>query len=815
MPDLARVAWLIASNDEKIASIRYRALYPNAGLKELGYKTKTFWKTRQLYSKLSDFDAIIIVKRLDPELLDLISLAKETGKKVYLDLCDNIISRDYRNSLHSRNRMVFRAISPLLDGIVVTGSVLADQICKEGPYPSEKTFIVEDCAETQELMRDTANRLHGAIDPAQITNRSSGAPNRTSPRSLIRAIASQLGRFDAQGNLQEPPQPIDPNPSLLGQQLRRVTARLYRTVRFPRRSLQVIKDVRREHAVAELDQSSEDQTSHKPKRLKRKNIVLWFGNHGGPHSDFGMLSLLKMATALRAAHARTPFTLVVVSNNIAKYKAVIAKLGLRTQYVEWSQNALQEYLDTAKVCIIPTGDDSFSQAKSANRHVLALANGVPVVAGPLASTKPLERCITTKNWAKAISTYLTDDEIRTRHLNEASEIIQEHYTFRTVAQAWHEILINQRPHHKMRRRAKRDQKSSLLVLIDLVQDIALALPMISAAKAAGFRIGVIVSERALRSNERLIDWLIKEKICPTFISASDTKVRDFRWLRNADALLTLSETDQNPHKIAHYVTGIANTIGLPTFTIQHGLENIGLTYRDSEYPNVSIAANTIFTWGAPEKLPQWVPEDIRRRAVGVGRIKPPHQASAVERMGSLKEANPTVGIFENLHWSRFSDNYRDEFIANAITLAETLPHFRFLIKSHPAGKWTDKTAQSVEWPANVTFFSQSEQWRQRSIEQVLDSIDAVITTPSSVALDAVEQKKPVALVGGNGCVLDAYKPLEELNGAADWIAFAKSALESNSKCREKRAAEFLSRSLISNEGTDNIIRFIASEIVEQ
>lgn len=814
VPKVGRIAWLVASNDYSVASARYRAIYPSLALKDRGYVSRVFWKPQQLLSSLDQFDAVIVVKRLDPALIDIVASATDQGKLVFLDLCDNILARDYRNTLHSRNQMVFGAIAPYLSGIVTTGIALASQICRETGFPNEKVFIVEDCVETPELTDrglKTLQKRAGA-QPHE-TSRQKHLSHRTG--HFVREVLSQLGRVDGQGRLTGTSRNgRDADTPALIRRAETLGKRIYLTFRYPRRSILIVREsLREKNTLNNMPERPETDLFGQPGKPNRKNIVLWFGNHGGPHSDFGMLTLLKFATELREAAKKTTFTLVVVSNNLSKYKSFIARLGLRTKYVEWSPEAVPHYLSIAKVCIIPTGNDEFSIAKSANRHVLALSHGVPVVASPLPSTKPLKKFITSARISKGISEYLTNTEKRIDDVNKAKDVIEQSFSIEYIGEKWESILKGlAKGTPKSRGIARKRNGPKILVIIDLVQDFALAKPIIEAIMGANGSPQLVVSERAARSNPQLIEALIEWKLCPTMISALDTRTPDFRWIRNSDAVLTMSETDQNPHKIAHYITRLARQINVPTYTIQHGFENIGLTYRDDEYPQVGIASDTIFTWGEPEVLPEWVRPEIRNRCVPVGRVTSARDATAPTEIEDLFGDRLTIGVFENLHWSRYSDEYRNAFVNELEQLARSHPTTNFIVKPHPAGMWLKKNASGRSWPNNVFLTHSHPKLKSVDTNNLLAVMNAVITTPSSIALDAAEHDLPTAVVGNQDCDTTLYEPLPILRQPRDWGLFVESISAEQITELKNRSSEFVAKTLTDRNGTQNIVTRILNDI---
>ncbi len=59
--------------------------------------------------------------------------------------------------------------------------------------------------------------------------------------------------------------------------------------------------------------------------------------------------------------------------------------------------------------------------------------------------------------------------------------------------------------------------------------------------------------------------------------------------------------------------------GRLNYTLQHGFENVGLSYCDEiQGPDIKFAAKTVFTWGPTEELPPWVEKETRDKSVAVG-----------------------------------------------------------------------------------------------------------------------------------------------------------------------------------------------------
>ncbi len=246
------------------------------------------------------------------------------------------------------------------------------------------------------------------------------------------------------------------------------------------------------------------------------------------------------------------------------------------------------------------------------------------------------------------------------------------------------------------------------------------------------------------------------------------------------ALLVPSATNQPPHRAGYGLTCEADAAGVATFTLQHGFENVGLTYRDQRHAdNVLFRSRTVFTWRSKDNLPDWVPIDTLERVIGVGSSKltpvEPEPVPLGDAGGPPSRWTRSVGIFENLHWHRYSEAYIAAFIDNLVLCARELPDVHFLVKPHSAGRWLVKNRERVPKLANIFVIDPLHpDWLRFTAPALLSHVQSVITTASTVAVDAVRAGRPVAVIGDGDNLMSAYAPLPVLNGAKDWLDFVRS-----------------------------------------
>jgi glycosyltransferase involved in cell wall biosynthesis len=374
-----KLAWIAATADPNVASFRYRCLIPAWALRERGHDSTIF------VDEVPDphrFDALIAVKNAGDRLDQVARQFRAQNKPVFLDLCDNVFIPGYAQRRGpGLSAEAVRALAAHADGVVTPNTAL-QRVAREH-LDGLATWVIPDAALTPD-----AYQAMSAWLPGQVAE----TPRRTVDRLLHarRAFAGDQPASDGQGSNDK-------------------------------------------HDREMFGADTDWQVDHLPEDTAR---VIWFGRHGSFHSDFGMGLLKPVLGELERAHGTRPIELVVISNNRMRFDALTHDVRIFTRYEEWSNERVFFELARADLFVMPSGLDPFSLCKSANRAVLALANGVPVVASYLESLEPLREAVVIDDWHGGIQGYLLNPALARRHLALAQPVLAAEYGIDAIGNKW-------------------------------------------------------------------------------------------------------------------------------------------------------------------------------------------------------------------------------------------------------------------------------------------------------------------------------------------------------------------------------------------
>ncbi|BAY80995.1 hypothetical protein NIES267_04600 [Calothrix parasitica NIES-267] len=461
--------WKTNSFDIKIASVRYRCLLPSRYLELNGYKSCFYAGNNPInFKDKSDSDVLIFVKSFTPYDLSLAKKAKEAGVPVILDICDNIFIDEYVSKCQFKHSEVFKQMSEVASAIVTTGVALKDTI-ETQVNSSVPIFIIPDANEavedikyalyigklgrwlrlfsykpvsTVDIIRNSllvklkfiqkyykknrkaiSNRIKDNYRKLQIDLNKYKKATKTFSKKLIK-----LAYFHKYLHYIKKTKNI----LLHNQNNRYVTSELA-TSTIPLQK----PTINQVNLIGNVNESPLTVNNHAKDNCK---TIIWFGNHGAAYGNFGMLNLLDIVEPLIKISKEINFRLLVVSNNYKKYCKYIQPLPFHTDYMEWDLFSIYENISQSDVVIIPNSQCAFSICKSANRAILSLSLGTPVVATKTPALEDLEECIIFDDWEKGLKAYLSDEQLVDSDMKKAKSIINSNYSGEAVANRWLNLI---------------------------------------------------------------------------------------------------------------------------------------------------------------------------------------------------------------------------------------------------------------------------------------------------------------------------------------------------------------------------------------
>ncbi len=384
-----KLAWIAATADPNVASLRYRCLVPAWALRELGHESTIFVDDLPSPDR---FDALIAVKNAGGRLDELARQFRAQGKPVFLDLCDNIFVPGYAQRRGpDLSADAARGLAAHAAGYITPNTAL-ERIARAHLGHGARSWVIPDAALTPDAYQAMCAWLPG---------RFANAPR----RGMDRLLSGSWRPFAAEGDIAPPS-----------------------------------SDRESGHDKHDKDMFGADtdwQVDHLPEDTAR---VIWFGRHGSFHSDFGMGLLKPVLAELELVHGDRPIELVVISNNRMRFDALTHDVRIFTRYEEWSNERVFFELSRADLFVMPSGRDPFSLCKSANRAVMALANGVPVIASYLEALEPLRGALVIDDWRAGLRGYLLDSALVETHLQRAKPILAAEFSIDAIGRKWHAAL---------------------------------------------------------------------------------------------------------------------------------------------------------------------------------------------------------------------------------------------------------------------------------------------------------------------------------------------------------------------------------------
>ncbi len=183
------------------------------------------------------------------------------------------------------------------------------------------------------------------------------------------------------------------------------------------------------------------RTQYADKFEQRRNSgiplsVLWFGLAKSKFGLMGLESLQQCLVALESVHSETALELNVVSSDEHLFDKLISRASFPTHYHNWVPGKVHELLERTDVAVLPTSDDPFNRVKSANRMLLALGMGVPVVTPPHPSLEHLGDAVWTGGVAEGVQTLTSDPAKYSQIMQSAQVAVESLYSPKVLADTW-------------------------------------------------------------------------------------------------------------------------------------------------------------------------------------------------------------------------------------------------------------------------------------------------------------------------------------------------------------------------------------------
>ncbi len=177
--------------------------------------------------------------------------------------------------------------------------------------------------------------------------------------------------------------------------------------------------------------------------IERRNgctQLVWFGIHGGPNAEYGMLDLIKIKPLVERMHRCFPLSLTVISNSRIKFNRAIKPWRIPTRYLTWHPATFLSALRAHAITLIPISDNPFTRCKSNVRLALSLQLGLAVVADSIASYQPFAEVCCLDDWERGLEGYLSHPDLRQRHVEAGQAIVAKTWTINHIANRWRDFF---------------------------------------------------------------------------------------------------------------------------------------------------------------------------------------------------------------------------------------------------------------------------------------------------------------------------------------------------------------------------------------
>jgi len=176
---------------------------------------------------------------------------------------------------------------------------------------------------------------------------------------------------------------------------------------------------------------------------KELKTVVWFGNAGREGDGVGIESLISLSDQLEEVNHIYPLQLLVISHGYSIFREATKDFRIPCIYREWSIFGTLDLLRKSNVVVIPNPNTNFARAKSANRCMLALLAGLPVIASRIPALDEFAQCVVLDDWKNGLMRYLGNPNVAAKDVSIGQSLIQKKYNEISIAHYWEKILVNQ------------------------------------------------------------------------------------------------------------------------------------------------------------------------------------------------------------------------------------------------------------------------------------------------------------------------------------------------------------------------------------
>jgi len=172
-------------------------------------------------------------------------------------------------------------------------------------------------------------------------------------------------------------------------------------------------------------------------RSSGKPSIVWFGNSGSENPRFGMIDLVEIMHALNEVNSRQPILLNVISDSQPLFQKYTAGAKFETRFHVWRRDSFPYLLSQNDLCIIPITLNPFTACKTANRVIVSLLCGVPVVTDMIPSYAEFSPFIRSGNWTNDILESLKGDKGK---VSNGVRYIYDRYNDERVFSEWNSVI---------------------------------------------------------------------------------------------------------------------------------------------------------------------------------------------------------------------------------------------------------------------------------------------------------------------------------------------------------------------------------------